>query len=245
MHLERQIKKKKKLESTIEKYIKQKYEYFNAVDGFSIEFNKQFIQYKKIYQDKCRLNKGSLGLLAAYYSLLQEVIQFNKKRILIMEDDIIFHKEFNSKMKFIKENSILNKFDIIYLGANQQEWDHINFWKTLNGYTTNPGIFKWTYGTFAVILNKRVILALYDYLKERQIWEHNWPIDCIINFLCDRNKFSVFVCFPNLVIADLTTSDIQKKRDMKEWSTKLRWDLKNYDYIEELYLEDDNNLIFQ
>jgi len=247
IHLNRHIQKKEKLELKIKKYVKQNYEYFNAVDGFSIEFNKHFIQYKKVYHDKCRLNKGSLGLLATYYSLLQEAIQLNKNRILIMEDDVIFHTEFNSKIKSIKDKSILDKYDIIYLGANQQEWEHVKFSKAYDGYTTNPGIFKWTYGTFSIILNKKVIHALYEYLKAKQIWEHNWPIDCIINFLCDRNKFSVFVCFPNLVIADLSTSDIQKKRDMKEWSKKLRWTLENYDYIEGESLEQCNDkcLIFQ
>ena len=42
-------------------------------------------------------------------------------------------------------------------------------------------------------------------------------------------KNRCFVCQPNLIIADVSTSDIRGGRNQEEFASKMKWDLRLYD----------------
>lgn len=230
IHMIKRTKRKKKLEQQLHKYIEQPYTYFDAIDGSANSFDYIFQKYtqESLHSKTNRLSRGALGLIASYCSLLHTVFQSNDESILLLEDDVLFNYDFKNKIKDYHE--IIEKYDIVYLGANQQNWEEVR--PVDKGYEINPGFFKWTYGTFAVILKRHVFEKLYIELCSKPVHLHNLPIDCMLNLLAERYNFNVFVCSPNLIIADLSESDISESRDMKEWSKKLHWDLTEYETVE-------------
>ena len=227
INLERRQDRKQYLEKQLSKYISQPYTYFSAVDGHDKAFSKTFEKYKKYYDsEQTILSTGALGLLASYCTLLGNILQDEtNESVLILEDDVLFHTDFRESLSLYTEQ--FQNYDIVYLGANQQDWSFVKH--ADNGYTVTPAYFKWTYGTFGMVLKRRVIEDLYVELCSKPIFKHNLPIDCFLNVLSDKNNYSVFVCSPNLLIADLSTSDIQDARDMKKWAKQLKWNLDEYE----------------
>lgn len=228
IHMQKRLERKKRTDSQLQKYVHQPYSYFPAIDGSDTSFAHIYEMYKSKYShEKQYLTKGALGLIASYSTLLHQIMQSTDDSILLLEDDVLFNLNFEENIK--KYTSEFETYDIVYLGANQQNWDEVEHEK--NGYVIHPGFFKWTYGTFAVMLKRPVFEALYLELCSKPVYEHNLPVDCMINVLAEKHGFSVFVCFPNLIIADLQSSDISEPRDMDEWSEKLHWDLDQYETI--------------
>ena len=236
IHLEKRIDRKQKLDPQLNKYITQPYSFFTAIDGADIEFKhiyEKYIEHCEASSEQKFITQGALGLLSTYLSLLHNIMHTQIDSVLLLEDDILFNFDF--KTEITKYKTQIEKYDIVYLGANQQNWEKIKI-KEL-GYEVKPGFFKWTYGTFAIILKRKVFEALYLELVSKPIYKQNMPIDCLLNILSEKNNFNIFVCYPNLCIANLTQSDISEARDMEEWSTKLKWNLQLYEPIENENLE--------
>lgn len=121
------------------------------------------IQYKRIsgvdgkkiypkYKNKTKIRAGQLGCLLSHVKILEDAKKNNFENILVLEDDIIFCKNFKKKLfnlvKKVKKNE--KEFDMLYLGCSQK-----HDWKDI--------IMKDDYylgnkmdGTFAMILNKRI-----------------------------------------------------------------------------------------
>jgi hypothetical protein len=49
-----------------------------------------------------------------------------------------------------------------------------------------------------------------------------------MNQLLASSSLQGCVLYPNIVIADLTDSDLRDARDMEKWSAILRWNLVDY-----------------
>ena len=69
---------------------------------------------------------------------------------------------------------------------------------------------------------------LYSELTHIPIWQQKYPIDCILNMLIAKTSLRGCIMYPNIVIADLTDSDLREARDMTEWSSTLRWNVVDY-----------------
>ena len=154
---------------------------------------------------------------------------------MILEEDCIPIKNLNKVFNECK-NVILSK-PYVYLGASQWNWsNHLEFHK--NYYNA------WrTCGSFAIYLNKEMIpLLIEEYTKM------NKSIDNVMFDYYNTpphkhkkeaeyfglNKNSLYygkciVMYPNLFIADVTTSNIRSTQNMKERAIKMKWDLNMYD----------------
>src|SRR5205823_646715 len=88
---------------------------------------------------------GALGCLMSHLQIIKEAKEQNFKSILIFEDDIILHNEFNDQLR--KINSVPLDYEIIYLGASQYKTN-------LNSISINGTYYKadLTGGTFAYII---------------------------------------------------------------------------------------------
>jgi len=204
--------------------------FFEATDGYTDAMSLIYQKYEAYWNDrnapKKYISKGALGLLCTYIRLLHHALTNRFTHVCIFEDDIIIHKHFQKNIQ--KVNEIKQTFDIVYLGANQQCWDDIHIFHGLPYYEINAKRKSWTYGMFGVILNRRAMKKIYKYLVQRDVYTHEYPIDCIMNQLVFQTSLRACVLFPNVVIADLTDSDMRKSRDMIKWSKILRWKLNDY-----------------
>ena len=147
---------------------------------FTIYMNKLNIKFKritgidgkKVYSKyKTYLSPGELGCLLSHINIMKDAIKNNYENILVLEDDIIFHKDFHNILKKTYNNIIKNekRFDLIYLGYN-------NLFTKF--YIKNKYYFKTknTNGTYAMIINKNIfkeILKQYNKL--------NVPSDQVLN----------------------------------------------------------------
>jgi len=160
---------------------------------------------------------GAMGCLVSHINILRDARVKGYKRVLILEDDVIFIKDFLKKIKAIE---YLKKWDLLYLGSSQHSWSNINTNKAeKNGfYRSNRSC-----GTFAYAVNH----TIYDKLI-KSFYGLEKPVD---EYLCLYQKKSLnsFVLYPNLIIADVSDSDIRGGRDQISHSKRLRWRLKDYD----------------
>jgi GR25 family glycosyltransferase involved in LPS biosynthesis len=99
------------------------------------------------------LTKGAIGCALSHKLAWEKVLYGDDNYVLILEDDIQFHKDYNNKLQ-----AIINRvpdYDILYLGTH--------------GYTQNKAtkyfdIPKIIYGNFACIINKkaaRILLSVF------------------------------------------------------------------------------------
>jgi GR25 family glycosyltransferase involved in LPS biosynthesis len=173
------------------------------------------------YQD-CNKNCTKGCSIACLNLLKHFLINNNSEYITIFEDDIIIHKKYAIYKKkidlFIKKN--LN-WKIIYLGSSSSKSPHLS--------NINFNILKIPKkiltGGFAIMINKTIIPDiikliskninkphdLYGYGKIQQLY----PDDC-------------YVCSPNIIIANVNSSNIRRTRQLEKFSNKIGWNLENY-----------------
>lgn len=215
INLERRTDKLEKVSKKLCK-LNIKFEKFNAVDGSNIKIRDEWIQ---CLEKGSRITSpGAYGCLLSHLQIIKNAKQENFKNILIFEDDIIFHKEFNNELR--KLNSVPNDYSIIYLGGTQFKHVGNNFSINRNYYKGNE-----TYGTFAYIIKNTMFDILIDILEKRQ-----YDIDFS---LCAIQKlYNCYVLWENLVIADLSNSDIRVEQYTYE---TFKWDISKYDLESNLH----------
>ena len=127
--LERSKDRRDIFDSNNSKYIK--YTYHNAVDGKLLnlnDVNKQiFTKGSKIYSN------GAVGCALSHLQLWDKCIELNKP-IIILEDDAIVSRNFNSHINNLLNSIFPNKWDIIQLNYN---FDSVLSYKNTNYETCN------------------------------------------------------------------------------------------------------------
>jgi len=135
---------------------------------------------------------------------------------MLFEPDIIFSKDFNKRL------SNINNHDIIYLGASQHNWDC----NPVNGkpvkYIDGVGYYaNHTTGTFGIVLKHTIFK---DYLEILNT--ETFPSDMCLMIL--QNHYNSIVLTPNLVVANVTESQIADNRNMINIMEKFGWTMNNY-----------------
>jgi hypothetical protein len=119
--------------------------------------------------------------------------------------------------------AVPTKWDILYLGASQHNWEGINpqyhYYKAKN-----------TKGSFAVLLSPYGVSKVLQALNK---WEHTKPLDEVLH-LTEGYKY---VAHPNIVISDVAFSTMRKPRNVKIHAERMHWNLLYYDYFKYLRLK--------
>lgn len=189
---------------------------FSAYNRENPLVKEKFEQLKNIKKRKIIkhpiLKLEEMGCLISHYKIIEDAIKNNYERILIFEDDIIFNKDF---YLYIKKLESL-KWDIVLLGAS--EFDPRIFSKASGNFYPPTGI---TCGTFGYAVHKRIMKKMLD-----EYSKFTNPADGhLIKLYKDCNSL---VFYPNLVIADVTNSDIRRSFNQAEEAVKLGWRLEDY-----------------
>ncbi|HNP17408.1 MAG TPA: glycosyltransferase [Fulvivirga sp.] len=226
------------------------FEFVEAVDGYSDDYVAEYSNYerRKIggegaheleikYDRKLITSPGAWGYLKTYEQILKTSIEKGYKKILCFDDDVLFHKNFKNEFdKFISR--IGNDWKILYLGATQHVWNIPNSHQYSDskkiGFDPDEAFYhpKATDGSFAIGID----YSVFDLLLQ-EIQKFNAPFDS--GPLRTVNKLFLTKCFvaqPNLVIADVSNSDIGTNRNQYELAEKVKWDMDLYNYPDNQFL---------
>ncbi len=220
------------------------FERIEAVDGYTEENIKQFSEYfnrpfddekahelEKSKKRKILMGPGAIGILKSYKNLILDAKENELKRILVFEDDALFIKKFNEKFDGFYEETVNIDWKILALGATQHVWDFPDCLSYSSGkleYSKKEHYYypKITRGAFALGLDHRI----FDPLLE-EIEKMNAPIDSgPVCKIYSENYGECIVAQPNLVVADVSSSDIGKERDQFTLAVKLKWKMDDYDF---------------
>jgi glycosyl transferase family 25 len=166
---------------------------------------------------------GAVGCLRSHVEILRHAKANGHRQILILEDDVIFCNGFQGRFTtFVKK---AGDWDLLYLGASQHQWRKLH----RRGHSLKEIKGRGFYdadrscGTFAWAVKD----YMYDFLIN--LFEQAiYPVDeYLIQVQADKQHKTV-VAFPNLIIADLSSSDIRSARDQSAYGKKFKWDLIKY-----------------
>jgi GR25 family glycosyltransferase involved in LPS biosynthesis len=182
-----------------------KYTIFEAIDGLTKETEFANLKTHKIN------SLGAYGCLLSHIEIYKDALTNNYNRILILEDDILIHKDIHNLFKTLK----IPDWNLLYFGSSQRlgTWNNIEF--------INKNIYKayMSRGTFAYAIAKDILPKLINL-------PHNQPIDLLLNDIPKK-----YVIYPNLIISDVSTSNTQNSRDMNQFAKIMRWNLTEYDFV--------------
>jgi len=196
------------------------------------KFQKYFHYAARIHFMESKLGKkamqspGAWGYAMSYIAILNEAIKNDYHRILILDDDIILHKNFN---KEFEKHALHLPVDwkLIMLGAMQHRWEPY--------ITPDTELFYHCHGSsvasHAVGIDRKVFLQLLYYSEKLDL-----PIDegavFHIQNVYDKN---CYIFLPNIAIQELAESDINtsvmKQQDIADWMKRFRWKTDDYDII--------------
>ena len=215
----------------------------DAVNGYQSPHKEEFERYynmplgtgydhplERKYRRKMIASPGAWGVLKSKKLIFLDAIKNDYKRILILQDDIFYIEDFHNRFEsFI--NEIDHEWKIIALGATQHSWDVPTslYYKDKNIREYDPGQ-KFYYplltdGAFALGYDHSIFQFIID-----EIDKMNCSFDSgAVRMVYKTYKTRCFVCQPNLIIADVSTSDIRGGRNQEEFASKMKWDLRMYD----------------
>ena len=167
---------------------------------------------------------GALGYALTYASILNEAIQNNYERILIFDDDVIFHKNFNHEFR-LRMRMLPCDWKLIMLGAMQHHWeDSWITWVNKNLYHCHGT----SIASHAVAMQAKVFLPLLYYSEKLDL-----PIDeGAVYHIQQVYAKQCYVFYPNLVIQDVGESDINSSalspKDIMKKNNIFRWNFADY-----------------
>ncbi len=173
---------------------------------------------------KAIASPGAWGYLKSYIEILTEAINNDYESILVFDDDVIVHNDFNQLFSQIYKQ-LPDNWMILQLGALQYNWgdDWIN-WQTKNLYSCNGS----SVGSHAVAIHSSAYPILLNYCLLYNLPFDIGPLTVVQNQYKDR----CFVFYPNLVIQDVSESDISSSEKQSQEGIKekniYRWHLSNY-----------------
>lgn len=185
------------------------------------------IQFMENYLGKKAIQSpGALGYALTYISILKEAIKNEYQRIIIFDDDVIFCKDFNKAFED-RMRMVPNDWKLIMLGAMQHHWDE-PWIKWVNEFLYHCN--GTSIASHAAGIQSKAFLPLLYYSEKLDL-----PIDegAIYHIQQVYAKQS-YVFYPNLVIQDVSESDINSSaippKEVKKKNNLFRWDYKNYDF---------------
>ncbi len=169
---------------------------------------------------------GALGYALTYVSILNKAIQNNYQRILIFDDDVIFHKNFNHEFR-LRMRMLPDDWKLIMLGAMQHHWDDSWItWVNKNLYHCQGT----SIASHAVAMQAKAFLPLLYYSEKLDL-----PIDeGAVYHIQHVYAKQCYVFYPNLVIQDVGESEINSSvltaEQIQDKNNLFRWDYQYYEF---------------
>lgn len=207
------IKKVKFMRFKMAKDYPQLYNVYQAVTNNGLVTMNEKRENKKIIQ-----SIGELGCSESHMYCTKDALKNGYKKILVLEDDVYFHKHFLIKFKEYSDQVPVD-WQFLMLGASQWSWwGNAPFLKKNLYHPTRASM-----GTFAVAINVNLMQGLINNLST-----YDSPADLggysksVVNVKLTENVHSTIflhekrypimhchVFYPNIIIADTTDSSLR------------------------------------
>lgn len=130
-----------------------------------------------------------IGAALSHYSVIKQALNEGAEKILVFEDDVLFHKEFNNKVEK-------------YLQDAPTDWDLLLFYSFMYSYQPqNIRVSKrwmksydsWSLMSYAI--NKR---GMTEYIRMQD--EHFQIADLVTYLMQRNNRFNIYSAVPSICI---------------------------------------------
>ena len=185
------------------------FDFFKAING---KENKYSLKLFKKYKNKNLKYPGEIGYLLTMRHIFNDAISNNYEKILVFDDDVILHKNFN---KILIENlDEIKDWHILRLGALIK--NKFAFYEKTHKSIMCDGSFAIGYDkrTFDFFINEK------DYFKI--------PFDTGV---LNRYNHKNYTIKPFLSIADVYKSNIRKSKNLYNIAKKFNWNLNNFNIV--------------
>lgn len=191
-----------------------KFKFIDGINGLDPKYIKLWKNYK--------IKPGLWGYYMVMINIFKDAIKLGYKSIVVFDDDVVFHKNFQYINKTL-EDLLKKPWLTILLGASEQSWNNYN-----NEIIKNNGYYtpKITDGSFAICYN----YPSFHYLLNECIKFKGTYDSYTLRSLYEKYPNNCFVIYPNIVIADVSNSNLRERRNMIEECNKFRWNLDDYNY---------------
>jgi GR25 family glycosyltransferase involved in LPS biosynthesis len=197
------------------------YEFIHAIDGSQQPYYNHYLNFR--IRNQFFEGPGAYGILMSALKILiwSKIKKYN--RILILEDDAIFHKNFTKTFNERIKN--VSSWKLLYLGTSLHEWRFsercsINKAKSI---MTSTGTIA---GAFAVGIDSSVFDLL---INSIYVTGKPWDIGPLRNVNVKYNK-DVIILYPYLVVCETEDSNLRDSRSIRTTAKECCWDLSLYDY---------------
>jgi glycosyltransferase involved in cell wall biosynthesis len=222
-------------------------EIIEAVDGYIAPHIDEYEVYKNIslgldntspeeikLKQKLIYSPGVWGHLKSNRLILNDAIEKGYQKILILEDDVLFIKNFHHEFENFTRVIAGKNWKFLYLGATQACWDIpeciVYPDKSLKTYQPGQPYYHpvSTVGSFALAIDRSQFKGIIE-----KIDNMNCPFDWIYHRSFNQFSDQSFVAQPNLIVADFAESDnrVNNIPDTQKLLviTRRKWDLTKYD----------------
>jgi GR25 family glycosyltransferase involved in LPS biosynthesis len=185
-------------------YIRRNY-IIELMEKYNINFELIVVQKITEEQYNCVGNKeitiGETGCYLSHMYCLNDASTNNYKNIIIFEDDIIFHKQFHKKFENLGN---LDKFDFLMLGAADFAFYKLHNKDIINKLYKPKQSHKKLFGCHGIFYSNNGIKKMYNFrITTPTFFDHK------LRDLLEIFRDSFYICFPNLVIAELSTTSLE------------------------------------
>ena len=182
-----------------------------AVDGKDNKIIEQYNKYSKNVFSPC-----AYAYILTMIQIFKNAIYNNYEYIMITDDDIGISNNFKLKFNEILENIFYN-FRLLMLGSSQWDWFNVDINRCNNYYKPN----ELSNGSFCNLYHR---ITFETILKNINF---DSPFD-VHPMKSNFKKGNCYVAYPNIVIAQLETSNIKKINTKIRNYERFKWIKSNY-----------------
>ena len=188
---------------------------------------------ENIYDTLCpkkHISKEELGCCLSHLYCLNDIIENKIETAIIFEDDVIFHKDFINKFNKID----LSSCNFLLLGAHDfclssTNYKYINEKQLYHPDKNSTNLF----GAHANFYSLKAAKCMFQ-IRTSFISFFDKEYMLLFNFFHD----SSFICYPNLVVTDISQSHLNHSKDFftaQEWmyykKCFISFDFQDYNFI--------------
>jgi GR25 family glycosyltransferase involved in LPS biosynthesis len=187
------------------------------------------------FDKKLSISTNELGCCISHLWCLYQIIYKKIKNVIIFEDDIILHKEFEQRFLYIYDKN--PNIDFLLLGAHDYNFSKFNH-KNVKDKIYKPSkdkhnFYNNLYGAHANYYSLKAAKRMF-HIRTSQIDFFDKEYMLMFDYFPDS-----FICYPNLALANISDSTLAHERSILSYSEK--------DYYDECFIDlkfNDYNFIY-
>jgi GR25 family glycosyltransferase involved in LPS biosynthesis len=186
------------------KHMNIEFEFFEEINGYDSQYD---VLCDNILSKPNTTIKSreDIAVILTYMKLLEKSLINQYQSILILNDNVLFHKDFDKLLHNTKHNINFAKIDCVWLGSNQQNFDpgqKNDIVKPESQYynISNSNLLNFcTYGIHAIGMNRKFMDIFRKSIDLTTIINN---IDVEIYSILNDNTLKGIVIIPSLIIVD-------------------------------------------